>query len=69
MICYKDRTYCEYYQICQHGSECSRALTDEVREAAHQWWNWFMKKETDAKDVPIARYVDKPECYEEIING
>ena len=35
MICYKDRIYCA--ASCSN-TDCSRLLTDEVRDAARKWW-------------------------------
>ena len=57
MMCYRDRTYCTFWKECKLGSECGRALTSEVEEAAHKW--------RGSEDAPISQYVDKPECFEE----
>lgn len=55
MMCYRDRTYCPFSSSCLNATNCSRALTDEVKEAAYKWWG--------NQEAPICVYVDKPECY------
>jgi len=55
MICYRDRTYCPFYEGCAKGQECYMALTPQVREAAIKWWG--------SEDAPICQYVNKPECF------
>jgi galactitol-specific phosphotransferase system IIB component len=55
MICYEDRTFCEYYKNCGNGAGCSRALTEEVREAAKDWWGH--------KDAPICVFAEMPTCF------
>jgi hypothetical protein len=57
MICYRDRTFCPFYDECKHGETCPAALTPKVKEDAEKWWG--------KPDAPIAYYVDKPECFEE----
>jgi len=57
MMCYRDRTYCQFWGDCKNGGECSRALTSEVKQDAIKWWG--------NNDAPIATYVDKPKCFEE----
>jgi len=59
MICYKDMTFCTQ-STCKHFyTGCGRALTNEVRAAADQWWG----KGKDS--APIAQWTDVPDCYEE----
>ena len=50
MICYKDRTFCNFG--CSN-KDCPRNLTDNMR------------KEAEEKGLPISQYVDKPDCFEE----
>lgn len=50
MICYKDRTYCQYYTLCKNYDNCN-ALTLEVKEAA------------DDFGLPISQFNDKPDCF------
>lgn len=59
MICYRDRTYCEFYLECGSGEECTRALTPEVRKAANYWWRGI------GGDAPICVYSEHPECFVE----
>jgi hypothetical protein len=42
-MCYRDRTFC-VSPNCQN--KCGSKLTDEIREAARQWWG--------GEDAPIA---------------
>jgi len=58
MICYKDMTFCPFWDDCKQGEKCDRALTDEVCADAMAWWQ--------GQDPPICQYTDKPECWEEI---
>ena len=51
MICYKDKTFCSYNLICKNASECSRALTWEIKEAAIK------------SGLPVAVYTDFPDCF------
>ncbi len=55
MLCYRDMTFCTYYEECKDGKDCFRALTPEVIKAAEAW----MKK------PPIAMFAEKPECFKE----
>jgi len=58
MICYKDKTFCKFYEECALGKDCTRALTPEVIEDATKW--------LELLDVPISVYINKPECFKEI---
>ena len=60
MICYKDMTFCAFYEYCKNGKACKRALTPEVREAAQRWWG------NEKEEAPICIYTDQPHCYEKI---
>lgn len=60
MMCYKDKTFCTFYEKCTNGKECNRALTPIVQQQAEKWWG--------NKDVPINVYSTKPECFKEIKN-
>jgi len=53
MMCYKDMTFCSFYQDCIYKLSCKRRLTPEVKK--------------DAQDfgLPIMAYLDKPDCFEE----
>ena len=60
MICYRDKTWCSFYNECTHGKECRRALTDKVKEDASKCW--------DGKGLPIMEFSSKPECFKNIRN-
>lgn len=51
MICYKDMTFCDYYEDCKYGGECKRASTKEVREDAEK------------KELPLSIFKEQPECF------
>ena len=55
MMGYRDMTFCEAYKVCQDGAPCERALTEEVLEAADEWWG--------KEGAPICKFVDYPECF------
>ena len=55
MMCYKDKTFCDFFD-CENFKNCHRALTEEVVESANKL------------NMPICRFVhtnlgDKPECF------
>jgi len=60
MMCYRDRTWCQFWEECKDGGQCGRALTKDVKDAATRWWG--------NDNPPIATYVDKPECFKEKTN-
>lgn len=51
MMCYRDRTYCDFYRDCADGGSCSRALTPGVQQMAEDAEMW------------VCRYTDRPSCY------
>ena len=56
MICYRDTTFCTYYQTCANQEDCNRKLTPEVKEAAIKWWG--------SDQAPVAMFADYPYCFE-----
>ena len=56
MICYKDMTFCTFYEDCKHKENCRRPLTDAVREGAKKWMG---------ENAPICQFSEKPNCWEE----
>ena len=56
MMGYRDMTFCPFHETCHNP--CHRALTDEVKEAAREWW--------EAGDAPIVVYSDKPDCHDAV---
>ncbi len=55
MISYRDMTFCKHWETCAKAKHCDRPLTDEVREAAKQWWG--------GDGAPIAVFTDTPSCH------
>jgi hypothetical protein len=53
MFCYKDRTFCPFYQECKDGSTCKDALTPEVKKAANKWM----------ANAPISVWISHPNCF------
>lgn len=56
MICYRDRTYCTFHEGCQFGTDCDRALTQEVFDKACKWWG--------SKEPPFAIFTNQPTCFQ-----
>jgi hypothetical protein len=56
MIGYRDRTWCPFWASCAKAHLCSRPLTEEVREAARNWWG--------SEDAPIIQFAEKPDCHD-----
>ena len=57
MICYRDKTFCGFYDKCKHGKFCRDALTEEIKEEAVKWWG--------GQNAPISFYAEPPsKCYE-----
>ena len=59
MIGYKDMTFCPFYETCENGSTCHRALTQEVKDGAQKWWGVN-------NDAPIWIFSSEPDCHEKI---
>lgn len=55
MMCYRDRTFCQFYEECKVGDTCDRRLDDSVKDGAKKWWG--------SDDPPICTFVDKPICF------
>ena len=51
MLCYRDRTFCDFYKDCKDGQECIRAATPELYKKAKDF------------GAPVCRFVDKPSCF------
>lgn len=51
MICYRDQTYCPFYNDCKKAKDCFSPLTQEVKDAAI------------AAHMPISQFIEKPECH------
>lgn len=52
-MCYKDRSWCSYYQTCTNAPGCDRAMTEKDFELARDL------------NLPISWMIDKPSCYKE----
>lgn len=51
MLCYRDMTFCPYWQDCAQADDCPRPLTDEVRRKAESF------------KLPIMQFGGKPGCH------
>lgn len=60
MICFRDRTFCRFYEDCEVAVQgmCDRPLTTEVELDAIEWWG--------GDDAPIAEFSEKPQCHKPI---
>lgn len=52
---YKDMTFCDFYEDCEHAKTCNKPLTEEVKKAAKEWWG--------NDQAPISHFLDKPSCH------
>jgi len=52
MLCYKDKTFCEFYKECKKNKDCGKALIEKVQ------------KEADDIGLSICRFEDRPNCFE-----
>jgi hypothetical protein len=50
MLCYRDRTYCRFFD-CADFDKCSRRLTESVKHAA------------ELLRLPISQFAERPECF------
>jgi len=56
MLCFLNKTFCTFWRACIDGEDCARALTDELKEEACEWWG--------DNNPPISSYKTPPKCYE-----
>lgn len=57
MLCYRDMTFCTYWEDCDDAPKCHRPLTEEVRTAADRWWG------DEEGSPPIACFAQMPDCH------
>ena len=57
MMCYKDKTFCPFYEDCGKGKNCKDAMTEKIINDAETF------------GLPISRWLDPPKCYKEKIKG
>lgn len=57
MMCYLDMTFCEFYNQCEVGERCPRALTPEIQDNAERWYG--------KPNPPFCLFMDKPKCFQE----
>lgn len=51
MVCYKDITFCRFWEECKIGKECYRALKPNV------------KKRAEEIKLPICEFAEYPKCF------
>ncbi len=49
MLCYKDRTFCEFLEC--RNTDCDRRLTPEIYKKAEEL------------GLPICKFIEKPDCF------
>ena len=54
MMCYKDRTFCNFYD-CKNPS-CDIRWTQEHHEDAKKWWG-------GKENYPVCFFLEKPSCF------
>jgi hypothetical protein len=52
MICYRDMTFCKFYEDCKHNGNCGRELTPEIISRAANAGLW------------ISQFAQKPDCWD-----
>jgi hypothetical protein len=56
-MCFRDMTFCPlFYTDCKKAEQCTRSLTEKVREDAEKWWG--------GTGAPIAQFLNQPSCHE-----
>jgi hypothetical protein len=60
MICFRDKTFCPYWEGCTKGNNCDRAIKPEVIADGVKWWG--------RDDFPMETYSEKPKCFTEMSN-
>lgn len=51
MLCYRDRTFCPFWEDCADNDTCSRPATELVHARAK------------ALGLPVALFGEKPNCF------
>ena len=55
MMCFRDKTFCPFYEDCSGHPLCGRGLTPAILYDASIWWG--------GDDAPISQFADKPDCF------
>ena len=53
MLCFRDKTFCGYWNDCEHGESCGSALTPGVVADAER------------SGLPISQFGGHPTCFDE----
>jgi len=56
MLCYRDRTFCDYYD-CKISDSCDIKITDEIIEKSQNF------------GLPLCIFAERPECFVAKINS
>ena len=51
MMCYKDKQFCQFWEKCEHGDTCPRAITEDVKKKAMEM------------NLPIDMNKVEPNCF------
>ena len=54
-MCYRDMTFCPFWEKCSEGPTCDRALTEKVKADAEKWWG--------KPGAPICVFTNDPKCF------
>ena len=63
MMCYRDITFCPFWEDCASAVKCSRPLTEQVKKAADKWWNSNLEEGDEPEGAPICVFSEKPDCH------
>lgn len=53
MLNYRDKTFCPFWETCNHGDNCSRKANKQLVQRAKNF------------GLPLCLFMDKPNCYTE----
>ena len=56
MLCYRDMTFCPFWEPCRGAERCGRACTPAVQRAAA------------LNGLPISQFLEPPDCYDPAVS-
>jgi len=57
MMCFRDKTFCNFETCARFGVDCDRAFTKQLRKESVEWWG--------GEGAPVCFYSEQPHCFEE----
>ena len=56
-MCYKDMTFCKFYENCKDKETCERVLTNKDKSIILTY------------EIPVCYFMERPECFKESKKG